>query len=275
MLRFAVPLIPASIAFWVVNLSSRYFIQAYGSTSDVGLYQLGATIAMVTALITNAFQQAWGPFAMSIFKKPEAKNVYANVFLVFIWLTVLLSTALALFAPEIIQIVATRDYLGATPIVGILAFSYIFIGLNYISNTGPTIVKDMRPLGKATIVSAFVNIALNFLLFPPLGKVGSAIATLVSLAIIPIYVFSRSQKMYPIPYRFKPASHIFIMAFLIVMIASFIHVDNIWLSVLFKLGLLSIFIPPLFLYQIITKEHLKSIKKTIFRTDLPASKKEL
>ena len=257
MLRYAIPLIPASIAFWIVNLSSRYFIQAYSTTSEVGVYQLGATIAMVMALVTTAFQQAWGPYGLSIYKQPEARNVYASVFLVYIWLTVSLSTALALFAPEIIRIFATKDYLGASPIVGILAFGYVFIGLNYIANTGPAIVKDMRPLGVAMVGSAVVNIGLNFLLVPKLGKSGSAIATLISLAIVSIYVFYRSQQLYPIPYRFKSAIGIFIFAIIIIFGSTIINISNIWGSIFTKLLLLLLFIPISLLLRVVTPDQLR------------------
>ena len=265
MLRYSIPLIPASIAFWVVNLSSRYFIQAFSTTSEVGLYQLGSNIAMLTALVTNAFQMAWGPFSISIYKQPEARNVYANVFLIYVWITVGLSTALALFAPEVISIFATKEYMGASPVIGILSFSYVLIGLYYIANIGPSIVKDMRPLGVAMIASAILTILLNFLLVPQIGKMGSAIATLISQAIVPIYVFYRAQRLYPIPYRFKAAIGMFLSAALLIACAAMIDVTSIWLSVLIKLGLLSLFIPISFLLRVITVEQVQTVWKNIYK----------
>jgi O-antigen/teichoic acid export membrane protein len=269
MLRYAIPLIPASIAFWIVNLSSRYFIQAYSTTSEVGVYQLGANIAMIMAIITTAFQQAWGPFGLSIYKQPEAQIVYANVFLIYVWLTVSLGTALAIFAPEIIYVFATSDYIGASTIVGILAFGYVFIGLNYIANTGPAIVKDMRPFGRAAIIAAVINISLNLLLVPILGKTGSAISTLISLAFISIFVFYKSQHLYPIPYRFNAAISLFALGFFLVSFASLIQIPNIWLSLLMKIIMLWLFIPALFLLKIVNIYHVKAFCTKLFKTQHP------
>lgn len=252
MLAFGLPLIPASLAFWVVNLSSRYFVQFYNSTSDVGLFQLGANIAMLTALVTNAFQQAWGPFSMSIYKRPESRQVYANVFLVFTCLTVSLCLAVALFAPEIIRIIATESYLGASTVVGVLSLSYVFIGLNYFANVGPTIVKDMRPLGIATILSAVIYLLLSFILVPRYGMFGAGLSTLLSQAFVPIFVFYRAQQLYPIPYRFAPAAGFLVYSVILVTASSLIDVTNLWLAILVKSGLLSLVIPALFLFKIVT-----------------------
>ena len=79
MLRYALPLIPTGIAVWAISVSDRYFVQYYQTTSEVGLYQIAGSIALGMALLTTAFQQAWGPFAMSIYKHGDATAVYARV----------------------------------------------------------------------------------------------------------------------------------------------------------------------------------------------------
>lgn len=69
MLKFSLPLFPASIAYWTINLSGLFFLNKYCDKSEVGLYQIGTSFASAVALITGAFQSAWGPFAYSIYKK--------------------------------------------------------------------------------------------------------------------------------------------------------------------------------------------------------------
>jgi len=118
MLRFGLPLIPAALAFWALNLSDRYFIEFYESTSEVGLYAVGGSIAALVAIATGAFQLAWGPFAMSIHKNPDAKQVYATVLLAYLWLACLVSSTVTLLAPEAIRLVATEQYMGASTVVG-------------------------------------------------------------------------------------------------------------------------------------------------------------
>lgn len=257
MLRFSLPLVPAALAYWVVSFSGRFYVQAYGNASEVGLYQVGVSLAAIVAIATGAFQQAWGPFSMSIHKRADAKQVYASVFLVYIWLACALSTAIALFAPELVRLLATARYLGASSVVGILAFSYVMIGLTYIANVGPTIAKVTAPAGLALTAAALLNILLNLLLTPRLGKVGSAIATLVSQALVPAFLFYRSRSIYPIPYRFAPAVGILGLSAGLILLGNRLEVS--WMSAALKLGLLVLFLPALPLSGIISPEQVQRL----------------
>lgn len=265
MLKYAFPMIPAALAYWIVNLSGRYFVQFFSSTSEVGLYQVGSTVASVVALGTGAFQQAWGPFAMSIHKQPEAKQVYANVLLAYMWLSCLISTALALFAPELLRLFTTEAYVGASRVVGLLAFNYVMIGLGYIAAIGPAIVKTTKPYGLAVTVAAGLTIGLNFLLVPHLGKEGSALATLLAQAVVPLYVFYCSQKLYPIPYRFAPAFGILVLAWALVLISEGWHINNLLLEIGKKALLVSLFFPALFVLRIATPKQARQLFATLFQ----------
>ena len=252
MLNFAAPLIPASLAYWIITLSGRYFVQFFSSTAEVGLYEVGNTVASAMVLITGAFQQAWGPFAMSIHKEPEARQVYANALSAYLWVTCLIGTVLSLFASDLLGIFATESYLAAANIVGILVFSYILVGVGYIAAIGPTIVKTTRPYGMGVFLASIVAIVLNLWLVPRLGKEGAALATLVSQAVIPLYVFTRSQKLYPIPYRFGPAIALLTLSLIIVLIGESWHADS-WLTETgLKIFLATSFFPAIFVFRILS-----------------------
>jgi O-antigen/teichoic acid export membrane protein len=215
MLRYSVPFIPAGIAFWVVNLSGSYFLQFFASTREVGLYQIGTTVATATALVTNAFQQAWGPFALSIHKNEDANNVYAEVLTLYTVGASAICMLLTLFAPEILQVLTNPRYYDAAWVAGILSFNYLFIGLGYIASIGLGIAKKTAPMGFIMTVSAGFILLFNFLLVPVFGKEGSAVATLIAQAIVPVYLFSRSQKIYLIPYNFKAATMVLLLSLLL------------------------------------------------------------
>jgi O-antigen/teichoic acid export membrane protein len=253
MLLFALPLVPGSVALWIVTLSDRYFVDFYTSVSEVGLYSVGSSLAAILALATGAFQTAWAPFAYSIHKAPEAKKVYANVFLAYMWLTCAMSAGLGMLAPEAIRLVATQKYLGASSVVGLLALSYVMMGAIYIAGLGPGIMKDSRPMGVTAVVGAILNVACNVLLVPSMGKEGSAIATLISQAAVVTYLFYRSQKLFPIPYRFGPAVGLTGLALGVMWLGHLVHFAHLWSTVLAKVTLLvGLFIPSLFVLRIVT-----------------------
>ena len=254
MLRFALPLIPTAIAVWVVSFADRYFIQRYSGVVEVGLYGVGYALAQVLALLTGAFQQAWGPFALSIHTEPDARQTYANVFLVYVTVTAIAATGLSLFAPEAIRIVATDRYAGASTVVGLLSLSYVVIGLTYIAAIGPTIMKTNRDIGIALTVAALLNVVLNLVFVPRYGKIGSAAATLISQSLTPIYLFTRAQKLYPIPYRFGSGIALLAAAVAIIAAGTLLPTHRPLLTIAAKIGLVLLFVPLLLYLRLIPFE---------------------
>ena len=259
MLRYALPLIPSAIALWAVDLSGRYFVQYYDATSEVGLYQVASSVAAVVALLTSAFQLAWGPFAMSIHNQAHARDVYAAALLAYAWLTCMVGTGLSLLAPEAIGLVATKDYLGASAAVAYLAFAYIVVGLGYIAALGPSLAMTTRPIGVAITCAGLLNVGLNLVLVPRLGKEGAALSTLLSQALVPVYLFYRSQQLYHIPYRFGPVLGIFLFSFALVFLGHGWQPSNLVVGIATKLALLSLFVPAVFVFRLATPAQAKAM----------------
>lgn len=200
MLRYSLPLIPASLAYWVVGSIDRFFIQRFVSTAEVGIFGIGASIASLVTLAVWAFQQAWGPFALSIHKEPDAHRTFGVIFLGYCGAGALAVGGLSLFAPLAIRVFATPAYDRASLVVGALAMSYVLMGLSSIVGIGYTIAKASRPTAAAVGVSAVVTVALNALLVPRFGMVGSAVATLVGQSAQPVLLLSRARLVYHIPF---------------------------------------------------------------------------
>jgi O-antigen/teichoic acid export membrane protein len=236
MLMFSLPLIPGSVAFWVINLSGAYFVGLMNNTHEVGLYYIGSNIASIVAMITGAFQMAWGPFAYSIYKRPEAKHTYSQVLLAFLATTCLLSLGLMLFAREVLTILTTKDYLGAAWVAGLISFNHILIGLGYIASIGTGIAKNNKAFGVAMVASAVVLVVLNLILVPRYGKEGAAASILLSQSLVPIAVFAHGQKLYPIPYKFGKAIAIFLTS-LLLGVCGMKFIDYLSLSFLAVVGI--------------------------------------
>lgn len=238
MFKFAVPFIPASLGYWMVNLSGVFFINEFLDQKQVGLYQIGISIASVAGLATTAFQQAWPPFAYSILHQPNAKQVFAISLQVYLLLVGMFCTFISVFSLEVLKVLTTPDYYGATLVASILTFNSLLIGLGSISTLGATIEKRTTPVGIIYLFSSLVLIGLNFLLIPIMGKEGAAFAVCISQLIIPAYMFWKSQQYYFIPYDFLKNAFIFLVYVGVVSGSYWINTDSFILSVLLKLGLL-------------------------------------
>ncbi|HUZ59152.1 MAG TPA: oligosaccharide flippase family protein [Hanamia sp.] len=235
MLRFALPMIPAALSYWLLNNTDSYFIAYFTkSTAEVGLFGIGAMLASVIGMFTGAFQQAWGPFAFSLINNPDAKKVYASIFLVFGYGMAILAALLMLFAPEALMIFTTPEYYDSAWVAGILGYNLVLISFSYIAIIGISIKRTTAPYGIAMLYATIVTIALDIILIPKFGKEGSALATVIAQIIVPAYLFYKGQKVYPIPYKFAEVA-IVIITFLVVVVGiRFIHFDNLATQVIVK-----------------------------------------
>lgn len=227
MLKYALPFIPAAIAYWLLNSTDSYFIAYFKNKSEVGLFGIGASLAAGIALFTGSFQQAWGPFAFSIMHEANARQVYANVFLLFGYAMGLLAALLMLFAPEILMLLTSPDYYGAAWVAGILSYNLVLIGFTYIASIALGIAKKSTPYGIAMLFATLLTIILDIILIPKFGKEGSAIATVAAQLIVPAYLFYKGQKVYPIPYKFAEVLIAMSSMALVVVIVRFISFDSL------------------------------------------------
>ncbi len=203
MLRFSFPLMPAALAYWMLNSTDSYFLLYFTNKTEVGLFSIGASFASGMYLFTGAFQQAWGAFAYSILHEKDAKQTYANVFLIFGSVSSILILIMFLFSPEMLVLFTNAKYYDAAWVVPILSLNIILIAITYIASLGANIAKTSLPYSYSIMAASFLNIILNILLIPIWGKEGSALATVFAQLLVPIYLFRKSQSLYFIPYKFK------------------------------------------------------------------------
>ncbi|MBL0359058.1 MAG: oligosaccharide flippase family protein [Chitinophagaceae bacterium] len=120
-------------------------------------------------------------------KTAEIK-MHANKLLQFILVAGLpLCCGLFMLAPEIIQTIAGDKFMPAVPLMRILAFLPLIIGLSNLF-CFQTLVpfKQERKFLLAVIVGCITSVSLNFLLIPSLSAQGAAYATTITELIITI-----------------------------------------------------------------------------------------
>lgn len=243
MLAYALPLIPAAIALWMMTGVDRIMLGKLTSTSEVGLYSVAAAIAGGVALITTAFAQAWGPFAFSIIAQPESKSVYAKVLELYSFFGCALCAFLGVFAPLILRVIATENFYPAASTVGPLALCVLLNSSRNIAVIGCGIAKKSVPTAFSIAIGAGLTVVLNLCLIPLFGRNGAAIGTASAWAGSVVYLFWVSQKNYPIPYRWKFALAPLCLSIAILVITSLLgEPKSVWECMTHALMLLA-FVP--------------------------------
>ena len=224
MLMFSLPLIPSSISVIVAGYVDRIAIQNLMTMDDVGIYSAGFRVASIANILMAGIYFSFTPLIYQNYRKEGTPKELANIFIYFLCGTLPVLMGLSLFSREMLWLFTTPPYYGAWSIIPILAVASICSKL-YIFAPGLDIEKKTMMIALINIAAAVVNITLNLLLIPHLGILGSALATLISAALLFFSYMCASRKFYPIPYRWGVILPACIAAAFVMLAAYFIPTE--------------------------------------------------
>ncbi|NSL89785.1 oligosaccharide flippase family protein [Chitinophaga sp. Mgbs1] len=195
-LRFAVPLVPGSLAYLFINLLDRIIIARYLTLGDLGLYGTATTLGFLINIISTGFYQALEPHIFKSYNTPGFRNEFKRIRSIL--LLVLLSAAmgLALFAREFLYFMSNKGFHIAYVYVPVILAGGIFSGLNLLYATVITASGKTRVNSMNVIIGCAVSIGLNFILVPWIGITGAAIA--FTAAFLIILLLSMAYSRFPI-----------------------------------------------------------------------------
>jgi O-antigen/teichoic acid export membrane protein len=203
MQRFGLPLVPSGLALWAIDFGDRFFLLKLKNAAEVGLYSVGVRVSTAILLLLIALRTAWPAFAYSIKEDEEAKRTYGFVLTYVLYISCWLSLTLSLLAPWIVRVLATPAYYPGARVVPLLVFGgTAFIAFNVMS-IGIGRAKQTQFNWVVTGIAAAVNVALNFVLIPPYGMIGAAVATLVAYTVMFLGMTARAQQVFPVPYQWR------------------------------------------------------------------------
>lgn len=262
MVAFGAMVVPASISFFVFDLSDRFFIQHYRNLSELGLYAIAINIASLITFFSYALGQAWSPQVMKIYfssKKIFHQFVprFFSYYLIFFFiLAVLIST----FGQEILRVFTTSKYYQAASVIGPLTIAMVFAASNQVTSLGITLSRKTKYFAFYTACAAILNILLNFLLIPKYGMVGAGWATALSYLFLTIAYFLVSQK-----FIFLKINHLKIFKLVVLSLGMIIFGPifwnyNLWQNLLVKVLEILIFGSLLYFTGVIEKQEIDYLK---------------
>ncbi len=212
-LKYGVPLVPHTLAGWIMSLADRLFLNHYRDISRVGIYGIGYNFGSIMGMITTAINYAYIPFFMSTAKERgnEAKGIFSGLATYYIMGVLLIATCLSIFSKEVITVMTVKSYYDAHKVVPVVCFSFVANGMYYLVVNPIVYVKTaVKYLPIATLSSAAINMILNYLLIPKHGQMGAAYATLMSYVVSFLLTWFISYKVYPIRFEYKRILLIFL-----------------------------------------------------------------
>ena len=197
LLKFGVPLIIASVGYWIVQVSDRYLIKYFMDISQVGLYSVGYSCAFVLILLWTDLIGVLLPDLSVLYdngRKEELEIRFSRVLKYGVALSVAGVLGISLLAKPIIETFSSPEFLAAANIMIVISVGVFFYGIFVCFNTLLNILKKVKVLTSIWIFMSLLNIGLNLWWIPKFGIAGAAYSTSLSffLGAAIIILYSRS-----------------------------------------------------------------------------------
>jgi len=182
LLKFSLPLLSISIAYWVINSSNRYLINYFLGLDAVGMFSVANRFPMMLVIIFTLLSTIFLSNISRLFDNGNMERV-SYWFSIILRIFFVVGTAGGAFLiaanRPLTLIVSNKNYLfNGLPLV------YLFVSLGSLAFGGFQIISRLYDLEKKVYQNSFnwifamiLNIILNVSLIPLLGIVGAAIAT--------------------------------------------------------------------------------------------------
>lgn len=237
MLPFAFPLGVICVAGALSPTLERMLTDTLLGAEQLGLYAVATKIALLIGLIVSAFQTAWGPFSLSLYKHADAAQTYNLVLKLFAIIACVGALMLTLIADYLIVILATDKYIAASIVVFPLVFGLVVQATSWITEIGITLSKRSY----LTIYSYSLMILVTFsgiwLLAPVYGLLGVGLAVMVGHIAKAVLASWLAQRSYPMAWGYGRTLVVFVATLIIGLIA--IYADTIFDGIQSKLILIS------------------------------------
>ena len=209
-LAFGGPLVPMNMAMWVLGAFDIFLLRRLAgggaALSEVGLYQYAHELSLVLTLPVMALSLAWPQFLFSSYLKPEGRALFGRVQVYFSFFLIAVAFLLSDFAEQFAGIVGGSAFKGSADVMPLLAASLVFYGLSVIFASGLYVTGKTRTLALIVAGSALLNVVLNVVLIPRMGRQGAALTAAVSNLVMMTVVLAGSQARFAIPYRIRPTA---------------------------------------------------------------------
>lgn len=169
---------------------------------QLGIYGAAAKIAMIMAMITQAFRYAYEPFVFGSAKEKGSRDTYAKAMKYFIIFT-LLAYLVVVGYLDVLKYIIGRDYWEGLKVVPVVMAAEIMMGVYFNLSFWYKLIDKTIYGAWFSGVGCVVLVLINVLLIPKYGYMACAWAGVAGYGTAMLLSYFFGQKKYPINYPLK------------------------------------------------------------------------
>ena len=260
MLSYSWPILVLGIA-GILNQTADKMLFPYiykdgDMLEQLGIYGACSKIAMIMAMITQAFRFAYEPIVFSGVKDKGQREMYEQAMKYFIIFTLLAFLMVVGYIDILKYIVRNPDYWVGLKVVPVVMAAEIMMGIYFNLSFWYKLIDKTIWGAWFSGIGCVVLLAVNFLFVPKYGFMACAWGGVAGYGVAMVTSYIVGQKYYPLNYPLKEIAYytIFAVVAFVVMMLLREHLP-MWLSIVCNTGFIVLFV------GMIIKKDLIKIKK--------------
>lgn len=247
MLRYSWPILVLGIAGILNQTADKilfpYIYKGNDSHTQLGIYGAASKIAMIMAMITQAFRYAYEPFVFGKAKDKDSRDTYAAAMKYFLIFT-LLAFLVVMGYIDVLRHIIGRDYWDGLRVVPIVMAAEILMGVYFNLSFWYKLIDRTIWGTWFSGIGCVVLIAVNVIFVPQYGYMACAWAGFAGYGTAMILSYFVGQKYYPINYPLKSIGvYVAItLLFFVVMHLAEVYVPNMALRLAINTACIVLFV---------------------------------
>ena len=245
MLSYSWPILVLGIA-GILNqtFDKMMFPKIYGNQADtqsqLGIYGAAVKIAMIMALITQAFRYAYEPFVFGKSKEKDSRETYAQAMRYFIIFTLLAFLAVMAWI-DVFKYIIAPDYWSGLKVVPIVMAAEIMMGIYFNLSFWYKLIDKTIWGAWFSGIGCAVLILVNVIFVPKYGYMACAWGGFAGYGTAMVLSYLVGQKYYPIKYPLRDIL-LYVAVATVLFAAMMLPVENTILALAYRTVLLCLFV---------------------------------
>lgn len=246
MLTYSLPLLVLGLAGILNQVADKIIFRfVYPDEAEaltqLGIYGAASKIAMVMAMLTQAFRFAYEPFVFGASRDKDNRMMYAKAMKFFIIFTLLAFLAV-MFYLDLLRYLIGKDYWEGLRVVPIVMMAEIFMGIYFNLSFWYKLIDETRWGAYFSLTGCAILLLVNVMFIPQYSYMACAWAGFAGYGVAMLLSYFVGQKKYPIEYDLKGIGKYVGLSVFLYLAAFYVPIEHLFLRLGYRTLLLFLFV---------------------------------
>lgn len=183
-LKFSLPLVPGSIAFYLYTTFDRVLMEHELTLSDVGIYSTAATLALLLNIVSYGAYQAFEPYFFKTYGQYSFEDNFKKVRNILLLVCLTGAMTLSCLGEDFFRVFTSEDYHRCYVYVPIISIGAIASAMSRMYSTIVVAKGKTKINAVITIAGAIFSVSFNFVFLQYMGIWASCLSYCFTFALV-------------------------------------------------------------------------------------------